>query len=333
MGGEAHAVLGQVVDGHLGLARDEGRSLLARVLHPIVGSLSGAHRHAGGARGGRGPRKLVAAPVGRQPEVDGGAPTVRLRPEDVGAVLDLQENPVPEYPEITVYLEAMARRLTGEPLEKVRMRSPSLVRTWDPPLTAVEGLRVRGLRRMGKRVVWQMEHDLFVVIHLMISGRLRWRARGAVIPGRIGHAAFDFPGGTLVLTEASSHKRASLHVVQGEVALSALDPGGLEPLDASLDEFREALVRENRTLKRALTDPRILSGIGNAHSDEILLFAGLSPVRLTRQLDDASGIEGDWLAPDAPARRRRRQALVRDHSPVAGRVDGPAPGGGGRRLP
>jgi formamidopyrimidine-DNA glycosylase len=194
---------------------------------------------------------------------------------------------VPEYPEITVYIEALERRLSGQPLEKVRVRSPSLLRTWDPPVTAIEGLRVQGLRRMGKRVVWQMEDDLYVVIHLMISGRFRWRARGAAIPGKIGHAAFDFPGGTLLLTEASSHKRASLHVVRAEAALSALDPGGLEPLDASADEFREALLRENRTLKRALTDPRILSGIGNAHSDEILLFAGLSPVRLTRQLDVA----------------------------------------------
>lgn len=191
---------------------------------------------------------------------------------------------MPEYPEISLYLGALEQRISGQILEKVRLRSPSLLRTWDPPLSAIEGLRVQGLRRIGKRVVWQMENDLFVVIHLMISGRFRWKPPGAAIPGKVGHAAFDFPTGSLLLTEASSHKRASLHVVPGEDALAALDPGGLEPLDASLAEFKEALLRENRTLKRALTDPRILSGIGNAHSDEILLFARLSPVRLTRQL-------------------------------------------------
>ncbi len=191
---------------------------------------------------------------------------------------------MPEYPEISLYLGALEQRISGQILEKVRLRSPSLLRTWDTPLSAIEGLRVQGLRRIGKRVVWQMESDLFVVIHLMISGRFRWKPPGAAIPGKVGHAAFDFPTGSLLLTEASSHKRASLHVVPGEDALAALDPGGLEPLDASLAEFKEALLRENRTLKRALTDPRILSGIGNAHSDEILLFARLSPVRLTRQL-------------------------------------------------
>jgi formamidopyrimidine-DNA glycosylase len=185
-----------------------------------------------------------------------------------------------------MYLDALRPRIVGRVVEKVRVRSPSLVGSWEPPLSEVEGKAVRDLRRIGKRIVWALDDELFVVIHLMIAGRLRWKARDAKIPGKVGLAAFDFPEGTLLLTEASSHKRASLHVVRGEKALAEHDPGGVEPLQVSLPEFRDALTRENRTLKRALTDPRILSGIGNAHSDEILLFARLSPVRRTRQLDD-----------------------------------------------
>lgn len=192
---------------------------------------------------------------------------------------------MPELPEIELYLYALRCRIVGQPLERVRIRSPSLLRSFDPPVSAVEGRVVEGLRRLGKRVVWEMGDDLFVVIHLMISGRFKWRDRGVAIPRKRAHAAFDFPNGSLLLTEASSHKRASLHVVRGEGALAEHDRGGVEPLDASLDEFTEALLRENRTLKRALTDPRLLSGIGNAHSDEILLHAGLSPVRRTHQLD------------------------------------------------
>jgi len=193
---------------------------------------------------------------------------------------------VPELPEITVYLEAMEDRIVGEPLQGIRLRSPSLLRTWDPPLSEAEGRRVTGLRRLGKRVVWAMEDELFLVFHLMITGRFQWRDPGAAVPKRRAHGAFDFPRGTLLLTEQSTHKRASLHVVRGEEALAALDPGGLEVLDASYDDFRAALLRENRTLKRALTDPRILSGIGNAHSDEILLRAGLSPLQRTQNLED-----------------------------------------------
>jgi formamidopyrimidine-DNA glycosylase len=191
---------------------------------------------------------------------------------------------VPELPEITAYLEGLERTVLGRPMEKARVRSPSLLRTWDPPLADAEGMRVTGLRRLGKRVVWVMEDDLFLVFHLMISGRFHWRKRGVAVPRKGAHAAFDFPGGTLLLTEQATHKRAALHVVRGEAALSALDPGGLDVTDASLAAFRRALQRENRTLKRALTDPRVLSGIGNAHSDEILLFAGLSPLQLTRNL-------------------------------------------------
>jgi formamidopyrimidine-DNA glycosylase len=191
---------------------------------------------------------------------------------------------MPELPELTAYVEGLERTILDHALEQARVRSPSLLRTWDPPLSAAQGMRVTGLRRLGKRVVWAMEDELFLVFHLMISGRFHWKKRGVAVPRKGAHAAFDFPDGTLLLTEQATHKRASLHVVRGEGALAALDPGGVEVMDASLEAFREALLRENRTLKRALTDPRVLSGIGNAHSDEILLFAGLSPLQLTRNL-------------------------------------------------
>ncbi len=193
---------------------------------------------------------------------------------------------MPELPEITAYLEGLERAIAGDRLERARVRSPSLLRTWDPPLSAAEGLRVVGLRRIGKRIVWEMEDDLFLVFHLMITGRFRWTKPGAAVPKKKAHGAFDFPRGTLLLTEQSTTKRASLHVLRGEEGLAEIDPGGLEIASASLEAFAEALVRENRTLKRALTDPRVLSGIGNAHSDEILLFARLSPLRTTRNLDD-----------------------------------------------
>jgi formamidopyrimidine-DNA glycosylase len=200
---------------------------------------------------------------------------------------------MPELPEISLYVEALERFLGGHVLERVRLRSPSLLRTWDPPLSSVEGRRVLGFRRLAKRIVWEMEGDVFLVFHLMITGRFHWRPAGAALSRKTGHAAFDFAHGTLLLTEASTQKRASLHVVRGEAGLDEHDPGGIEPVGATLDEFREALLSENRTLKRALTDPRIFSGIGNAHSDEILLEAGLSPVRLTRQLD-ADEVERLW---------------------------------------
>ena len=194
---------------------------------------------------------------------------------------------MPELPEITVYIDALDRRITGKLLERVRIQSPSLLRTVDPPVAAAHGRRVMGVERLGKRIAIALQGDLFLVIHLMVSGRLRWKERGAAVPRKLGHAAFDFESGTLLLTEAGTKKRASLHVVEGRAGLVDHDRGGIDPLDATLDQFRNALLRENRTLKRALTDPRLFSGIGNAHSDEILLFAGLSPVRLTRQLDEA----------------------------------------------
>jgi len=172
----------------------------------------------------------------------------------------------------------------------VRLASPFVLRSVDPPVREVEGRRVVAVRRLGKRIVLALEGGLFVVIHLMIAGRLRWRPPGTKTPGRIGLAAFDFPGGTLLLTEAGSKRRASLHLVRGEAALAGFDRGGLEPLETSLAGFRDRLVSESHTLKRALTDPRLFSGIGNAYSDEILHRARLSPVALTRRLDD-DGIE------------------------------------------
>ncbi len=193
---------------------------------------------------------------------------------------------MPELPDVAVYLEALERFVGGQVLERARVVSVSLLRTFNPPLSEVEGRRVVGFRRMGKRLVLELEDELFMVFHLMIAGRFRWRDRGVAVPTKVGHAAFDFPHGTLVLTEQGSRKRASLHVHRGETALAEHDRGGLEPLDAGPAAFTEALRRENRTLKRALTDPRILSGIGNAYSDEILHRAGLSPVTLTSRLDD-----------------------------------------------
>jgi len=193
---------------------------------------------------------------------------------------------MPELPEITAYVEGLERTILGHPLERVRLRSPSLVRTWDPPLSAAEGRRVTGVRRLGKRIVWAMEDDLFLVFHLMITGRFKWTRSGAAVPAKRAHGAFDFPNGTLLLTEQATQKRASLHVVKGEQRLADLDPGGIDVATATPSEFAAALRRERRTLKRALTDPRVLSGIGNAHSDEILLFAKLSPLQLTSRLTD-----------------------------------------------
>jgi formamidopyrimidine-DNA glycosylase len=193
---------------------------------------------------------------------------------------------VPELPDVEVYVDHLRRRVVGQPLEHARVASPFLVRSFDPPLRAAEGMRVQSVRRMGKRIVFELEGDLFLVIHLMIAGRLRWRERGAKVPGKLGLAAFDFPGGTLLLTEASSKKRASLHLLSGKAAVEALDPGGIEPLTASTTEFAEALRRENHTVKRSLTDPHLFSGIGNAYSDEILWRAHMSPVRLTSKMTD-----------------------------------------------
>lgn len=191
---------------------------------------------------------------------------------------------MPELPDIEVYLSALRSRIQGQPLEAVRLGSPFLVRTVEPPPSSLIGRRVAVLRRLGKRIVIGFEGDLFAVLHLMIAGRLHWKPRGAKIPGKVGLAAFDFPTGTLTLTEAGSKKRAALHLVQGEAALATHDPGGLEVLEAGLDSFREVLVSESHTLKRAFTDPHLFSGIGNAYSDEILHRAKMSPFKLTRSL-------------------------------------------------
>jgi len=193
---------------------------------------------------------------------------------------------MPELPDVTLYVERLAPLVLGQVLERVRLASPFLLRSVEPPLAYASGRRVVAVRRLGKRIVLALEGGLFLVLHLMVAGRLRWRPPGAAIPGRNGLAAFDFAGGTLLLTEASGKKRASLQLVRGEEALAALDPGGLEVLDADLASFRAALAHESHTLKRALTDPSIFSGIGNAYSDEILHRARLSPFKRSTELDD-----------------------------------------------
>jgi formamidopyrimidine-DNA glycosylase len=212
---------------------------------------------------------------------------------------------VPELPDITIYLEALERRVIGRPLQSVSLASPFLLRTATPPIECVSGRRVLALRRVGKRICFGCEGDLWLVLHLMIAGRLHWResfsdsnssSSGARLAtgrlnarraGKISLAEFDFPNGALLLTEAGTRKRASLHLVQGEAGLRSLDPGGLEVLGCPLDAFAQALTSRNHTLKRTLTDPRLFSGIGNAYSDEILHHARLSPVALTQKLDSA----------------------------------------------
>jgi formamidopyrimidine-DNA glycosylase len=191
---------------------------------------------------------------------------------------------MPELPDVAAYISALEPRVVGRPLQRVRVASVFVLRTADPPLASVEGRVVRELRRVGKRIAIGLDGDVWLVIHLMIAGRLHWRPQGAKLAGRNDLAAFDFPDGTLVLTEAGSKRRASLHVVSGEDALTALDPGGVDVFTSDLDAFRRTLSVENRTLKRALTDPRIVSGIGNAYSDEILHAAQLSPIALTHKL-------------------------------------------------
>ena len=195
---------------------------------------------------------------------------------------------MPELPDVQVYLESLERRVAGERLERIKLSSPFVLRSFDPRLESVFGKAVLGVRRIGKRIVLEFDDGLFLVIHLMIAGRLRWRAPGqkAGIGARIVLATFEFAAGTLLFTEAGTKKRASLTLVRGEEALKALDPGGIEPLEASAAEFHAALVRENHTLKRSLTDPRLFSGIGNAYSDEILHAAKLSPMKLTKSLTE-----------------------------------------------
>jgi formamidopyrimidine-DNA glycosylase len=196
---------------------------------------------------------------------------------------------VPELPDVVVYLEALEHHVVGQTLERLKLFSPFVLRSVDPPIQSIDGAIVRGVRRVGKRIVLEFDHDLFLVLHLMIAGRLRWREPGKK-PGmgpKMILASFQFAHGVLFFTEASSKKRASLQLMKGEAALRDLDPGGVEPLEASPETFRDALTRESHTLKRALTDPHLFSGIGNAYSDEILHAARLSPMKLTRSLTGA----------------------------------------------
>jgi formamidopyrimidine-DNA glycosylase len=194
---------------------------------------------------------------------------------------------VPELPDVELYLHALRPRIVGQKLQAVRFASPFLLRSITPPLSELLGRQVVDLRRLGKRIVWALDGEYFVVIHLMIAGRFRWKESGAPIPGKVGLAAFDFENGTLIFTEAGSKRQASLYFARGEAALAEHDPGGLEPLESTVAEFARALRRENHTIKRALTDPHLLSGIGNAYSDEILHAARMSPMKQTMQLSDA----------------------------------------------
>jgi formamidopyrimidine-DNA glycosylase len=218
---------------------------------------------------------------------------------------------VPELPDVEVYAEAVRARAVGAAVRRVRIGNPFVLRSADPPISEAVGRRVTGVRRLGKRIVLALEGNLFLAIHLMIAGRLHWRDAGAKLPGRVGLAAIDLDGGSLVLTEAGTKRRAAIHLVRGEEGLAALDRGGIEPLAAGLSAFRTALLRENHTLKRALTDPALFSGIGNAYSDEILHRARLSPVKLTSRLTDEEvarlhaatrEVLGEWIE------RLRREA-------------------------
>jgi formamidopyrimidine-DNA glycosylase len=246
---------------------------------------------------------------------------------------------LPELPDVVVYLEALERHAVGRRLERVTLLSPFVLRSVDPPIDTLHGQTVLGVRRVGKRIVFAFADDLFLVLHLMIAGRLRWRATGEKLGmgSKLILASFDFADGTLFFTEASSKKRASLQVVRGEAALHALDPGGLEPLDASREQFRDALTRESHTLKRTLTDPHLFSGIGNAYSDEILHAAKLSPMKLSRSLSDEE-IARLYDATQATLRlwidRLRREArdrfpekvtAFRDEMAVHGRYKEPCP--------
>ena len=193
---------------------------------------------------------------------------------------------MPELPDVELYLHALAPRVLGQRIDGIRLGNPFIVRTYDPPIATIVGQTVRTLRRLGKRIVFGLEDDLFVIVHLMIAGRFRWRERGAAIPAKVGLLAIDFTSGTLLMTEQGSKRQASVHLVRGQAAVAGHDPGGLEVLTTDLAGFARRLTAENHTLKRALTDPRIFSGIGNAYSDEILHAAQLSPMKQTASLAD-----------------------------------------------
>jgi formamidopyrimidine-DNA glycosylase len=244
---------------------------------------------------------------------------------------------MPELPDVTIYVEALQERIQSQPLEKLRLANAFVLRTFDPPPSALAGKRVIGIRRLGKRIVIALEDDLFVVVHLMIAGRFRWLMPGAKVPGKVGLAAFDFPNGTLVLTEQGSKRRASIHIVRGEEALREHDPGGIEPLEMSPEDFRTALTRERHTLKRTLTDPHVFSGIGNSYSDEILHRARLSPVQMTTNLSDDEiarlydairNTLTDWtnrLRKETGSKFPEKVTAFRDGMAVHGRYNQPCP--------
>jgi formamidopyrimidine-DNA glycosylase len=246
---------------------------------------------------------------------------------------------MPELPDVVVYLDALTRHVVGRRLERLTLLSPFVLRTVDPPVDAITGASVRGVRRVGKRIVLEFPEDVFLVIHLMIAGRLRWREPGRK-PGmgpKLVLATFEFAHGTLFFTEASSKKRASLQVVRGEAALAALDPGGIEPLEATPEQFHAALTRQSHTLKRALTDPHLISGIGNAYSDEILHAARLSPLKLSRSLSDEEFLRLydatraslrlwiDRLRKDVAGGFPEKVTAFRDEMAVHGRFKQPCP--------
>ncbi|MEK6375967.1 MAG: DNA-formamidopyrimidine glycosylase family protein [Acidobacteriota bacterium] len=244
---------------------------------------------------------------------------------------------MPELPDVTVYVEALQKRLVGQSLTKMRLASPFVLRTVEPSPSEAAGRRVKDIRRVGKRIVLELEGELFIVIHLMIAGRFKWLAPNAKIPGKVGLAAFDFPNGTLLLTEAGSKRRAAIHIVRGAAGLAEHDRGGLEPLAMTLIEFSDALTRERHTLKRSLTDPHLFSGIGNAYSDEILHRARLSPVQMSTNLSEEEivrlydAIRGtliDWtdrLRRDAGDGFPEKVTAFREGMAVHGRYNQPCP--------
>lgn len=244
---------------------------------------------------------------------------------------------MPELPDIELYLHALRTRIAGHTLEKIRLASPFLVRSFNPPIDQANGKKIIALRRLGKRLIWQLDDDLFLIIHLMIAGRFKWADRGAKVPGKVGLAAFDFDNGTLIFTEAGSQRRASMYLVKGSADVQAHDPGGLEVLTSSVAEFGKALTRENHTLKRALTDPHLLSGIGNAYSDEILHAAKMSPMLLTSKLtpeqieslhEHVIGVLTRWrddLIAETGAKFPEKVTAFREGMAVHGRYGKPCP--------
>ncbi|HKN16750.1 MAG TPA: DNA-formamidopyrimidine glycosylase family protein [Candidatus Sulfotelmatobacter sp.] len=244
---------------------------------------------------------------------------------------------MPELPDITAYIGALESRIIGQPLEKVRLASAFLLRTVDPPLSSVEGQTVRELRRVGKRIAIGLDANLWLVLHLMIAGRLHWRAPGAKLAGRQSLAAFDFPNGSLILTEAGAKRRASLHILKSEESLRTFDAGGMDIFSSNVESFRAKLTAENHTLKRALTDPRLVSGVGNAYSDEILHAAQLSPIALTQKLNPqewerlfaaARHVLGFWmesLGADVKTQFPEKVTAFREGMAVHGRYGKPCP--------